>query len=177
MHGFLHEMRKCCIFHCAENRCWGCRELKKSLSLIWSSVLAYVYGVPFYYLFPIYVSPKFIFGYPNISWLSDIHNSIFGHPKMNNGYPKIHPIYTVVSSVMILSFRTDMPGQTVQTQIRLLLIRVYTVCHSFCVVWIHYSMVEPHSSNFRVITTNFLGVRIFRKFMVVLSWWSIIIET
>ena len=29
---------------------------------------------------------------------------------------------------MILSFRTDMPGQTVQTQIRLLLIRVYTVC-------------------------------------------------
>ena len=25
-------------------------------------------------------------------------------------------------------------------------------------------MVEPHSSNFRLITTNFLGVRIFRKF-------------
>ena len=27
-------------------------------------------------------------------------------------------------------------------------------------------MVEPHSSNFRVITTKFLGVRIFRKFTV-----------
>ena len=27
-------------------------------------------------------------------------------------------------------------------------------------------MVEPHSSNFRVITTNFLSVRIFRKFSV-----------
>ena len=27
-------------------------------------------------------------------------------------------------------------------------------------------MVEPHSSNFRVITTNFLGVRIFRRFTV-----------
>ena len=27
-------------------------------------------------------------------------------------------------------------------------------------------MVEPHSSNSRVITTNFLGVRIFRKFTV-----------
>ena len=27
-------------------------------------------------------------------------------------------------------------------------------------------MVEPHSSNFRVITTNFWGVRIFRKFTV-----------
>ena len=30
----------------------------------------------------------------------------------------------------------------------------------------HYSMVEPHSSNFWVITTNFLAVRIFRKFTV-----------
>ena len=30
----------------------------------------------------------------------------------------------------------------------------------------HYSKVEPHSSNFRVITTNFLGVWIFRKFTV-----------
>ena len=46
------------------------------------------------------------------------------------------------------------------------LIRVYTVCHSVCIVWTHYSMVEPHISNFRVITTNFLGVRIFRKFTV-----------
>ena len=27
-------------------------------------------------------------------------------------------------------------------------------------------MVEPHNSNLRVITTNFLGVRIFRKFTV-----------
>ena len=32
---------------------------------------------------------------------------------------------------------------------------VYTVCHSVCIVWTHYSMVEPHSSNFRVITTKF----------------------
>ena len=45
------------------------------------------------------------------------------------------------------------------------LIRVYTVCHSVCIVLTHYSMVEPHSSNFRVITTNFLGFRIFRKFI------------
>ena len=27
-------------------------------------------------------------------------------------------------------------------------------------------MAEPHSLNFRVITTNFLGVQIFRKFTV-----------
>ena len=46
--------------------------------------------------------------------------------------------------------------------------RVYTVCHSVCVVWTHYSMVEPHSSNFRVIITNVLGVRIFRKFTVIM---------
>ena len=70
-------------------------------------------------------------------------------------------------TVMILSFRTDMPGQTVQTWIRL--IRVYTVCHSVRIVWTHYSMVEPHRSNFRVITTNILGVQIFRKFTVMLK--------
>ena len=67
----------------------------------------------------------------------------------------------------IISFQTDRSEQTVQTQIRLLLIRVYIVCHSVCIVWTHYSMVEQHSSNFRVITTNSLGVRIFRKFTVV----------
>ena len=69
-------------------------------------------------------------------------------------------------------------GQKVQTQIRMLLeehqsksslIRVYTVCHSVCIILTHYSMAEPHSSNFRVITTNILGVRIYRKFTVFLS--------
>ena len=105
-------------------------------------------------------------------------------------------------TVMILSFPTDMPGQTVQTQIRLLLgavwsgsalfaqaylsenlvslqcrpwsdcssrsslIWVCTVCHFICIVWTHYSMVEPHSSNFRVITTNFLVVWMIKEFMV-----------
>ena len=44
--------------------------------------------------------------------------------------------------------------------------RVYTVCHSVYIVWIHYSMVEPHSSNFRVIKTSVLGVQIFREFTV-----------
>ena len=71
-------------------------------------------------------------------------------------------------TVMFLSFRTDRSGQTVQTQTSSL-IRVYTVCYSVCIVWTHYSMVEPHSSNFRVITTNFLGVRIFRKFTVMVE--------
>ena len=46
-----------------------------------------------------------------------------------------------------------------QTAPRNSLIRVYTVCHSACIVGTHYSIVEPHSSNFR-------GVRIFRTFTV-----------
>ena len=77
--------------------------------------------------------------------------------------------FYILCTVMILSFQTDRPGQTVQTQIRLLLeslIRVYIVCHSVCIVWTYYSMVEPNSSKFRVIKTNFWGVRIFRKFTV-----------
>ena len=73
-------------------------------------------------------------------------------------------------TVKILSCRTDMPGQTVQTQIGLLLEEQSDQglhCLPFlCIVWTHYSMVEPYSLNFRVITKNFLGVRIFRKFTV-----------
>ena len=55
------------------------------------------------------------------------------------------------NTVMILSFQTDMPGQTVQTQIRLLLEEWADQVHCFhsvCIVWTHYSMEEPHSSNF-----------------------------
>ena len=61
---------------------------------------------------------------------------------------------------MILSFRTDRSGQTVQTQSSV--IRVYTVCNSLCTFWTHYSTVNPRCSNFRVITANFSGVRFFR---------------
>ena len=46
------------------------------------------------------------------------------------------------------------------------LIRVYTVCNSFCIFWMHYSTVKPSCSNFRVITTHFSGVRIFKFFTV-----------
>ena len=34
-------------------------------------------------------------------------------------------------------------------------------------------MIQPHSSNLRVITTNFLGVRIFRKFTV---WYNVLVS-
>ena len=30
-------------------------------------------------------------------------------------------------------------------------LRVYTVCLSVCIVWAHYSMVEPRSSNYSIV--------------------------
>ena len=69
---------------------------------------------------------------------------------------------------MFLSFRTDGlwansvdPDQTASS-----LIRGYTVCRSICTFWTNYFIVEPPSSNFRVITANFLGVQNFRIFTV-----------
>ena len=44
---------------------------------------------------------------------------------------------------MILSFRTDRSRQTVSSHIRLLLIRVYTVCHSVCIFWMHSLSLSP----------------------------------
>ena len=70
-------------------------------------------------------------------------------------------IWIVTNTVMILSFRTDGSGQTVQTQIR-----VYTVCKFVCIFWMHYSTVNPSCSNFRVITANVLVVQIFLIFTV-----------
>ena len=49
------------------------------------------------------------------------------------------------------------------------LIRVYSVCYSICIFWMHYSVVEPPCLTFRIITPNFSGVRFFRKFMVIIS--------
>ena len=85
-------------------------------------------------------------------------------------------------TVIFLSFRTDRSVQTVQTQIRLLLEqsdqglhclpfclhRLHSLLHGRVtfIICTHYSMVESHCSNFRVITIIFLGVRIFRKFTV-----------
>ena len=49
-----------------------------------------------------------------------------------------------VTTVMILSFRTDRSGQTVKTQIWLLEEQSdqgYTVCYSACIIWTNYSMV------------------------------------
>ena len=51
-----------------------------------------------------------------IDWFGRWGTSVFSENTaiFSNGFTFLH-------TVMILSFRTDMPGQTVQTQIRLLL--------------------------------------------------------
>ena len=73
-------------------------------------------------------------------------------------------------TIMILSFRTDRSGQTVQTQIRLLLEEQSDQglhCLQFRLyLLVHYSSVKPSCSNFRVIAANFLGFRIFKIFTV-----------
>ena len=84
----------------------------------------------------------------------------------------VFPIRNVekLTIAMILSFRTDRSEQTVQTQIRLLLenrlIRVYTVCHSICSFWTHYSVLRSPCLNFMVITANLVVVRVLGDFMV-----------
>ena len=57
-----------------------------------------------------------------------------------------------------------------QTQSRLLLIRVCVVCNSLCILWMHNSKETPSCSTYRVITTNVLGVRIFRKLTISFLW-------
>ena len=64
-----------------------------------------------------------------------------------------------------------MPGQIVQTQIRLLL-KEQSDQGLHCLPFRPHRLDSllygrAHSSNFSVITTNFLGVRIFRKFTVI----------
>ena len=71
---------------------------------------------------------------------------------------------------MVLSFWTDRPGQTVQTQIRLILKEKsdqgHTVCYSMCIFLMHYSMIKLSCLTFWVITPKFSGVQIFRIFTV-----------
>ena len=68
---------------------------------LWGAVLLFI---PYLWIFKIHfwISKnrfmdilKYIFGCSKISWLLDIHNSIFGYPKMNYGYPKIYPDFWI----------------------------------------------------------------------------------
>ena len=73
-------------------------------------------------------------------------------------------------TVKILNIGTCMSEQTVYILIRLLLrrslIRIYTVCHSFCIFWMHYFLVKLNCFILRTTTVAGLGVPIFRVFTV-----------
>ena len=78
-----------------------------------------------------------------------------------------HAVWACIFTTVIFpSFQTDRSGQTVQTQIRLLLKEQSDQglhCLQFTLIlWMHYSNETPSCSTFKVITTNCLGVGIFR---------------
>ena len=70
------------------------------------------------------------------------------------------------SVIMVLSFWTDRSKQTVQEQSD----QGVTVCHFISIYWIHFSMVEPPYSNFRIITAIFYDVQIFSDFFAILTF-------
>ena len=79
-------------------------------------------------------------------------------------------------TVMILNFRTDKSGQTVQTQIRLLLEEQSDQGLHCLLFHLHqltkYPTVWPLCLNFRQITVKFSGVRKFRNLTVVFPCYS-----
>ena len=74
-----------------------------------------------------------------VQWCLQLNIKFFKHFKVSQRH-----------TVIILSFRTKR-----SCSYRSSLIRVYSVCHSVCLFWMHYHMVKKHCSNFRVITANF----------------------
>ena len=64
-------------------------------------------------------------------------------------------------TVMVISFRTDKSGQTVQTQIK-----VFTVFYSIGIFWTKYPKVWAFCLNYRLITTKLSSVPKFRNFTV-----------
>ena len=59
---------------------------------------------------------------------------------------------------------------SIHCSLRSSLIKVYTVCHSVRIFWIHYSLIKPHCSNFRNTTASFEGVQILWIFTYKLLW-------
>ena len=84
--------------------------------------------------------------------------------RQQKANPSIHVVQ--ISDVKMNTYRndrTDIPGQTVQTQISLLLDQGL---HCLPFRLHRLDSLLYGSSNFRVITTKIQGVRIFRKFTV-----------
>ena len=58
-------------------------------------------------------------------------------------------------TVMFLFSDRQVWANSVDPDQRSSLIRVYPVCNSLCIFWMHYSKEKPSCSTFRVITANF----------------------
>ena len=56
------------------------------------------------------------------------------------------------------------PRSDCSCSFRCSLVRVYTVCHSLCIIWVHYSLVKPHCFIFRIIKTAILLMSEFLDF-------------
>ena len=72
-------------------------------------------------------------------------------------------------TVIILNIGTDRSEQTVETQIRLLLMEQSDqglLCYSVCIFWTQYCTVKSNCSNCRTIMVIISGVPIFRIFTV-----------
>ena len=104
-------------------------------------------------------------------YLDRNHYSLFCHSDSRLGSKTLFPFVTdFVNTVKILNIGTCMSEQTVKILIRLLLrsslIRIYTVCHSFCIFWRHYFLVKLNCLILRTTMVAGLGVPIFRVFTV-----------
>ena len=75
-------------------------------------------------------------------------------------------IIRALHTIRILCIGTDRSQQTEQTKIRLLLIRVYAVCHSISIFWMYLCNVTSNFSIFLTIMATVWGVPNFRIFTV-----------
>ena len=63
------------------------------------------------------------------------------------------------------------PDQTAPRRVSSSLIRVYTVCHSLCIIWMHYSKLKPPCLTFRMIKVIFWVSEFFW-----ISWYFCIVQ-
>ena len=102
--------------------------------------------------------------------IGNIGTISFNNMSYSQNFNILTKQHIIVNTVTILSFRTDRSGQTVQTQIRLLLEEQSDQgihCLQFQLHLLGTLLFgKPSCLNFRMITANFLGVQIFRIFTV-----------
>ena len=110
----------------------------------------------------------FVFPYAKNSSSHDVAH-LSSKPTSNIKLESLLLLLPKRSTVMIQSFRTDRSGQTVQTQIRLLLEEQSDQGLHCLLFHLHLEVKDQGrtiSLNFRVLTVKLVGVRKFRNFTV-----------